>query len=344
MRCTNNTRIYKKRQQRQRRRRRQARAAALLISLIILAGAGALGGFILWDNSKNYTLSYEQTAYNKALYQGELFARDLCVSSEEVALEGFEPDSELHSAGLFDLSQEKVLCGYKIFDQAYPASTTKILTAYLAFKYGNVDDTVTVSEHATDFGWDSSLAGLKPGDTLTLYDLLCGLMIRSGNDCATAIAEYISGSEEAFVELMNTEAAALGATGTHFANPHGLHADDHYTTAYDLYLIFNECIKDQRFMEIISMDSYSADITDAGGTVRTETWTPTNYYASGNATAPDNVRVIGGKTGTEDLAGNCLILYNENTDGNPFVSVIMGAPDKTTLYEEMNQLFSAGII
>lgn len=327
-----------------RRRRRQARAAALLTTMVILIGAGALGGFLLWDNSKNYTLLYEQSAYNKALYQGELFAQELCVSSEEVGLEGFEPDSELHAAGLFDLSQEKVLCGYKTFDQVYPASTTKILTAYVALKYGNVEDIVTVSEHATDFSWDASVAGLKPGDALTLYDLLCGLMIRSGNDCGTAIAEHISGSEETFAELMNTEAAALGATGTHFTNPHGLHEDDHYTTAYDLYLIFNECIKDQRFMEIIAMDSYSANITDSTGAVRTETWTPTNYYASGKATAPDHVRVIGGKTGTENLAGNCLILYDENTGGNPYISVIMGAPDKTILYEEMNQLFTAGIV
>ena len=344
MKCINNKRIDRKRQQRQRRKKRQARAAAIMIMLVLLISAGALGGFLLWDSSQNYTLSYEETTYNKALYQGKLFAQDLCVSSEEVPLDGFEPDSELHAAGLFDLSEEKVLCGYKIYDKVYPASTTKILTAYLALKYGNVDDTVTVSEHATDFGWDASVAGLKPGETLTLYVLLCGLMIRSGNDCATAIAEYISESEEAFAELMNKEAAALGATGTHFTNPHGLHEDDHYTTAYDLYLIFNECIKDQRFVEIISMDSYTADITATDGTVRAETWTPTNYYSAGITVAPENVRVIGGKTGTENLAGNCLILFDENTEGKPYISVIMGAPDKGVLYEEMNELFSAGII
>ena len=90
-------------------------------------------------------------------------------------------------------------------------------------------------------------------------------MLCSGNDCGTAIAEHISGSEEAFAELMNTEAAKLGATGTHFVNPHGLHDDDHYTTAYDLYLIFNAACKYQLFMDIISMDSYSAEITGADG-------------------------------------------------------------------------------
>ena len=88
---------HRKRQQR-RRRRRQARAAALLIILVLLIGAGAAGGLLLWDQSRDYTASYEKTAYNKALCQGELFAQDLCVASEEVLPEGYQPDSTLHAA------------------------------------------------------------------------------------------------------------------------------------------------------------------------------------------------------------------------------------------------------
>lgn len=317
--------------------------AALLIIFVLLISACGAAAYIFWDQSQNYTAAYEKSTYNKALYQGTMFAQDLCVASEEIPLEGFDPAESLHAAGLFDLGEEKVVCGYKIFDRLYPASTTKVLTAYVALKYGNTDDVVTVSEHATDLPWDASVAGLKTGDTLTLWDLLCGLMIQSGNDCGTAIAEHISGSVEAFAELMNKEAAALGATGTHFVNPHGLHEDDHYTTAYDLYLIFNESLKDERFLEIISMDSYSADITGADGTTRTQKWEPTNYYAAGKADPPEGVRVIGGKTGTENAAGNCVILYNENADGNPYISVIMGASDKTELYDEMNELYEAGI-
>ena len=332
---------YRRRQKK--RRRRQAGAAALLIILVLLIGAGAVGGFLLWDQSQVYTAAYEKTFYNKALYQGELFAQDLCVASEEVLPEGYQPDGTLHAAGLFDLEQEQVVCGYKLFDQLYPASTTKTMTAYLALKYGNLDDIITVSENASDFNWDESVAGLAAGDRLNLYDLICGLMICSGNDCGTAIAEYISGSEEAFAELMNSEAAKLGATGTHFVNPHGLHDDNHYTTAYDLYLIFNAASKDERFMDIISMDSYSAEITGADGSVRTETWAPTNYYSAGLVSPPEGVRVIGGKTGTTDQAGSCVILYDENVEGNPYISIIMGASDKTLLYDQMNQLFSAGM-
>ena len=332
---------YKKRQSR--RRRRQTAAASVMIIIVLLIGAGAAGGYYLWDQSRNYTAAYEKTAYNKALYRGELFAQDLCVTSGEVSLEEFQPDSSLHAAGLFNLGDEQVACGYKLFDRLYPASTTKTMTAYLALKYGNPDDVVNVSAHATDFNWDESVAGLVTGDSLTLYDLICGLMLCSGNDCGTAIAEHISGSEEAFAELMNTEAAKLGATGTHFVNPHGLHDDDHYTTAYDLYLIFNAACKYQLFMDIISMDSYSAEITGADGSVRTASWAPTNYYSAGLAVPPEGVSVIGGKTGTTDQAGNCVILYDENSGGTPYISVIMGASDKTLLYDQMNELFSAGI-
>lgn len=341
MRCTNNKRTaYKKRQQR--RRKRQAKTTAVLIVLLLLISAGAGAGFYMWDQSRNYTAEYEKSVYNKELYQGTLFAQDLCVTSLEVTLDGFQPDSSLHAAGLFDLGQEEVVCGYQIFDRLYPASTTKVMTAYLALKYGNLDDVVTVSANAADRNWDESVAGLLAGDTLTLYDLVCGLMICSGNDCGTAIAEHISGSEEAFAELMNKEAAELGATGTHFVNPHGLHDENHYTTAYDLYLIFNAAVKDQRFLDIISMDSYSTDIMRADGTVNV-VWEPTNYYSAGLATPPEGVRVLGGKTGTTDQAGNCVILYDETAEGSPYISVIMGASDKTILYDQMNQLFTAGM-
>ena len=272
-----------------------------------------------------------------------MFAADLCVAPNEVDLEGFKPDTDLHAAGLFDLEADSVLCGYKLYDRLYPASTTKIMTALIALKYGNLDDEVTVSANATDFNWDEVTSGLRTGDKVTLHDLICGLLLHSGNDCGTAIAEHIAGSEEAFADMMNEEAAALGATGTHFVNPHGLHNENHYTTAYDLYLIFNECIKDERFVEIISMDSYDGTLTGADGTVRKETWTPTQAYGAGEATEPEGIRVLGGKTGTTQQAGNCVILYDEDLSEHPYISVIMGADGTTRLYDQMNTLMQAGI-
>lgn len=317
--------------------------AGLILCLVLFMGAGTTAVLLFLSNNGSNIKEYEKDSYTGSIYQGQMFAQDLCVASDDVQLSGFEDDTTLHGAALFDLENESVVYGYNLYDRLYPASTTKVLTAYVALKYGNLEDQVTVSANATDFNWDESICGLQTGDTLSMYDLLCGLMLVSGNDAAAAIAEHISGSTEEFAELMNREAAALGATGTHFVNPHGLPDDNHYTTVYDLYLFFNACMKDERFVDIISMDSYTVELKGADGTVRTDEWEPTHFYASGEATAPEGIHIVGGKTGTTLKAGNCVILYEEASDGSPYISVIMGAETKPLLYEEMNRLLSAGI-
>lgn len=317
--------------------------AGLILCLVLFMGAGTTAVLLFLSNNGSNIKEYEKDSYTGSIYQGQMFAQDLCVASGDVQLSGFEDDTSLHGAALFDLENESVVYGYNLYDRLYPASTTKVLTAYVALKYGNLEDQVTVSANATDFNWDESICGLQTGDTLSMYDLLCGLMLVSGNDAAAAIAEHISGSTEEFAELMNREAAALGATGTHFVNPHGLPDDNHYTTVYDLYLFFNACMKDERFVDIISMDSYTVELKGADGTVRTDEWEPTHFYASGEATAPEGIHIVGGKTGTTLKAGNCVILYEEASDGSPYISVIMGAETKPLLYEEMNRLLSAGI-
>ncbi|MDD2979201.1 MAG: D-alanyl-D-alanine carboxypeptidase [Hespellia sp.] len=290
-----------------------------------------------------YTTEYELGKYNTNLYQGDLFAANLCVTNTDIGLEGYTTDDSLHAAGLFDIANHQVLYSDKVFDQLYPASTTKLMTAYIVLKYGNLDDIVTVSENATQFEAGAQLCGLQAGDQLSMNDLLNGLLLYSGNDNAVAIAEHVSGSVEAFAERMNQEAVNLGATHTHFVNPHGLHEDNHYTTAYDLYLIFNACIQDQRFLDIVSQDSYTASITNPASGTREAVWTPTNYYSLGKTAMPDGVKVFGGKTGTTDEAGSCVILYSQNDAGNPYISIVMGAPDKTTLYNDTTSLLTAGV-
>ena len=202
--------------------------------------------------------------------------------------------------------------------------------------------TQDASLHAVGL-FDEQVCGLQAGDQLSLRDLLNGLLLYSGNDCAVAIAEHVSGSVEAFVDKMNEEARNLGATGTHFVNPHGLQNEDHYTTAYDLYLMFNACLQNPQFVEMISQTSYTANLTSASGVPYTMTWEPTNYYASGDAAAPEGVKVIGGKTGTTDEAGSCLVLYEQDQQGRPYISIVMGASQKSILYDNMTRLMSSGI-
>lgn len=288
----------------------------------------------------SYVISYESENYNRSLYQSELFAEHLCVANENVSQINYKPDAELHAAALFGLNQEEVFYSDHIHDRVYPASTTKLFTLYTALKHGNLNDVVTVGSAAENVPWDSSKAGIQKGQKLTLEDLLYGLMLPSGNDSAAAIAEHISGSESAFVDLMNTEAKKLGATNSHFVNAHGYHDTDHYTTAYDLYLVLNEGIKNPEFVKIISSDSYTAKITNSDGSTVKKTWEQSNMYVNGSRKAPDKVTVIGGKTGTTSEAGACLVLFEKDTDGNPYISIIMGAPSKANLYDTMSALIS----
>ena len=165
--------IYVKK--RRRRKRTSTVIAVLLICLILIAGAGAVGFFILQEYSKDHIRQYEFASYNKKQYTGELFAEDLCVASEDVSLDGVEADPGFHGEGLFNIADSQIKYGYKLFDKLYPASTTKVMTAYLALKYGNLDDVVTMSATSTNFNWDESTCGLSAGDSLTLYDLISGL-------------------------------------------------------------------------------------------------------------------------------------------------------------------------
>lgn len=292
---------------------------------------------------KAYSTEYEKLNYNQSLDKYNGFARNLCVTNTNVNMDGYTTDDSLHAAGLFDVSGAQVLYSDKVFDQIYPASTTKIMTAYVVLKHANLDEMVTVSDNAVNLDADAQVCGLQAGDQLTLGALLNGLLLYSGNDNAIAIAEYMAGSVSSFADMMNQAAIELGATHSHFLNPHGLHEEGHYTTAYDLYLIFNACIQDQRFVDIIAQSSYNATITNASGEMRSAVWEPTNYYSLGNVAMPDGVRVLGGKTGTTDEAGSCVILYNLSMANSPYISVIMGADNKDTLYSDMTALLSTGI-
>lgn len=282
----------------------------------------------------------ERSDYNNSIYTTAFFADELAVTSEDMSIVSYEA-SNVYGAGLFGIDTEEVYYGYNLFEKLYPASTTKIVTAYVALKYGNLDDVITITAEDIDLPWDSSVCGLEVGDQLTLYDLLVGLLLQSGNDNAMAIANYISGDIDTFAELMTAEVAALGATNSNFVNPHGLHDENHYTTVYDLYLIFNECIKNQDFLDIISISTYNTVITNTSGVERSVSWSPTNAFAIGAHETPDNVELIGGKTGYTSAALSCLVLLEEDMDGKQYISIILGGASKDTLYDQMTAMIES---
>lgn len=175
---------------------------------------------------------------------------------------------------------------------------------------------------------------------MTMDQALRILLLYSANDVAMMVAEGVAGSVDRFVEMMNEEARLLGATNTHFANPHGLTDANHYTTAYDLYLIFNQAIKYETFSEIIQMTGYQTVYYDKDGKEKQFDKSTTNLFLRSdfNYTAPPNVTVIGGKTGTTSAAGHCLMLLARDVGGSPYIAVVMGVPSTDELYTGMTDL------
>ena len=163
-------------------------------------------------------------------------------------------------------------------------------------------------------------------------------LLYSANDVAMMIAENISGSVDKFVELMNQEAKALGATNTHFVNPHGLTDPQQYTTAYDLYLIFNEALKYEKFVEIIQTTSYDTTYYNIKNEPINISVNNTNKFLNGKESSPDNVTVIGGKTGTTNAAGHCLMLLAKDNNGAPYISIVLRAESSDSLYAQMTDL------
>ena len=240
----------------------------------------------------------------------EYFSKDLCVA-DDVSLGTDTTDSQVaEGAGTFNLATNEIVYAKNIYERLYPASTTKILTAYIALKYcTDLSQTVTISENAANQASDSSVCGLHAG-------------------------------VEEFAALMNKEAAALGATQSHFVNPNGLPDENHYTSVYDLYLIFRAALQNETFVQIISTTSYDVTYQAGDGTIEEHTWENTNQYLSGHAKSPDGFTVIGGKTGTTGAAGYCLVLYSMNEQSQPIISIVLKADGKSNLYLLMNEMLS----
>ncbi len=267
------------------------------------------------------------------------FSSNLCVAEGDINNTVIS-DYGTASGGLFDINSRDVIFADNIHEQLHPASLTKIMTAIVAMKHCSLDTNLyaTTSVNITEPG--AQLLGLKPGDSMTLDQALHILLIHSDNDVAILIAEGVAGSVDEFVNMMNEEALALGATNTHFVNPHGLTADEHYTTAYDMYLIMNEAVKYALFNEIIHSTEYQTVYYNQSGTEKEVNVKSTNLYLQGNEKAPAGITVVGGKTGTTNMAGHCLVLLSRDTKSNPFISIVMKCENRDDLYAYMNKLLS----
>ncbi len=266
------------------------------------------------------------------------FSKDLCVIGRENTSLDNTHYQNVGGAGLFDRNTTDVRYAYNVHERLYPASTTKVLTLYLAVTSGKLDDIVTVSANAVDQASDSSVCDLNAGDQISLRNLCYGMILRSGNDASVAIAEYLGGSVEGFAAMMNQFANSVGATNSNFVNPNGLPNENHYTTVYDMYLILNEGIKNDEYLRILTTVDHTANYTNAAGESVSKDWTTTNPYLIGKEDTPAGVVVLGGKTGTTGAAGYCLINLIQNMAGDYQVATVYKADGRSNLYLVMNEM------
>ncbi|SFS00563.1 D-alanyl-D-alanine carboxypeptidase family protein [Anaeromicropila populeti] len=245
------------------------------------------------------------------------------------------------SAIVMDAATGLILYEKNIHEVHYPASITKILTTLIALENSSLNEIVTYSKNAV-YGIEpgSSHIAIDVGEQLTMEQSLYGIMLESANEACLGVAEHISGSIDAYVELMNQKAQELGCTDSHFMNPNGLHDDNHYTTAYDMALISREAIKNETFRKITSTKSYIIPKTNIKPA---RDWIKNHHQMLNGYKYPqyEYEYCIGGKTGYTTKAQNTLVTFAEK-DGMTLICVVMksqGPAYPSNEYTDTKKLF-----
>ena len=237
------------------------------------------------------------------------------IESMETSTDSLEiPTINSRAYVVIDRKSNTILVGKNENQKKKMASTTKIMTALVVIENCNLSDTVEVSKKAAGTG--GSRLGLKTGDKITVYDLLYGLMMCSGNDAAVSLAEHVAGSISDFAELMNQKALELGLSNTHFVTPHGLDEDEHYTTAYELAILANHAMNNEIFAKIVGTKNYTITI---------------NGYPKALTNTNELLGVLNGvygiKTGFTNGANRCLVTCCKRGDMD-IICVVLGADTK----------------
>lgn len=256
---------------------------------------------------------------------------------EQVFAEVNGPEVNGQAYCVMDADTGEVIISKNMDARMYPASITKIMTALIAFEQcKNLDDEITFSETALDISSISSTLhpAAKVGETMSFMDVMYGLMLSSGNECANALAEYTYGDVGTFVEKMNERAQQIGAVNTHFTNPHGLHDENHYTTAKDMDLIFREALKNKDFVKVASTPTYNIPETNKEDS---------RYCEAGHRMVLGTIPcegIIAGKSGRTREAGRTLMTAVER-NGRTLVIALLKTNDNN-LYGDTQVLIDYG--
>jgi len=253
-----------------------------------------------------------------------------------VQAETAEPQINAEGCVLIDASTGEVLFGKNEEKVLEPASTTKVMTAIIALEKCKLDDEVTVQEDFTKI--DGTAIGLLKGDVVTVRELLLGLILESGNDCANALADHISGNTTEFAKLMNAKAKELGALHTNFKNPSGLPDPEHTTTAHDLALFLREALNNKDYMTISNTPSYT--ITLKNNPQKTILINNKNYMINKNSRYYYPFAICG-KNGYTTKSNHTYVAAAEK-DGHVLVASFLNALDKDKNFHDMQTVFNYG--
>jgi D-alanyl-D-alanine carboxypeptidase (penicillin-binding protein 5/6) len=254
----------------------------------------------------------------------------------KVQAETSPPEINAEGCALIDASTGQVLYGKneeKVFE---PASTTKVMTAIITLEKCKLDDEVTVQEDFTKI--DGTAIGLLKGDVLTVHDLLLGLLLESGNDCANALADHISGNIDEFAKLMNAKAKELGALHTNFKNPSGLPDPEHVTTAHDLALFLKEAISNKDYMDISKTPFYTIKLKNNPD--KTIVVNNKNYMINKNSRYYYPL-AISGKNGYTTKSNHTYVAAAEK-DNHALVASFLNALDKDQNFHDMQTVLNYG--
>ena len=262
----------------------------------------------------------------------------VCLGKVDVKAADYWPDAPetlSPSVILMEESTGTILYEKNMDEAHYPASITKIMTMLLALENGNLSDMVTFSDDAINNTEGSGIAR-DYGEQMTLEQCLYGVMLESANECAYAVAEHVGGTVENFVDMMNAKAKELGCTNTHFANPHGLQDENHYTTAHDMALIAQAAYQNETFRIIIGTKMYTIPPTNkhAEETVLRNHHDMLCTYHNANRKYLYPY-CVGGKTGYTATANSTLVTYAEK-DGMTLICVVMNTQSPNQFIDTVN--------
>ncbi|MBS5938997.1 MAG: D-alanyl-D-alanine carboxypeptidase [Clostridium sp.] len=250
---------------------------------------------------------------------------DIVEDVSDISLEDINPNKPLRvsarNAIALDAKTKEVLWDQNGYEIVPMASTTKILTCLIAINYGNLERKVTISKNAASIR--GSTVGFRPGEEVTMRELLFGLMFRSGNDAAIAIAEDIGGSIEGFSNIMNDFAKSLGILDSHFESPHGLDSAKHYSSAYDLSILTSKAMEYPEFRECVGEKTISKD-----------KYNFTRDYSNINKILHRIPDANGVKTGYTGGAGKCLV-SSVNHNGRNIIIVVLNCVDRWNVTENI---------